>query len=164
MPFKSTESNAHYYGKIVFRDWLWKKSDYNRKHNYKNVLSIFEWDCNDVNKGVLLEYPILSKTLTDGRKDILGLRSVWSEYPTAEQILQRKLRIEATIDLVIYEKGRIKYGIEIVHKHVCTKAKREFLYSLNEYNIDFPVYEVSASWILDQINGRIPSSINMVRV
>lgn len=166
MPFRSKESYAHYYAKETFKEWLHRTWDFNRAHGYKNVLSIFDWeiDCSDPQKGVRLEYPIYSKTLSDGRKDILGLRSLWKELPTEEQVQRGNLLLEATIDLVICEKGRAKYGIEIVHKHICGQKKRDFLSSLKSLGIDFPVYEVSASWILDQLHGFVPKQLDMVRV
>ena len=161
--FRSQESYAHYYAKIILQEWLTKRWEFNQKNGYKNVFSVLEWD--NPTPGIMLEYPILSSTLESGKKDILGLTSCWKEYPTLEQMNSNNLKIESTIDLVICEKGRVKYGIEIVHKHLCSAKKRAFLASLkDEHGIDFKVYEISAEWVLNQIHGYIPKIISMVRV
>jgi len=154
------ESNAHYYAKLVFCKWCEKTFEYNRKHGYKNVLSHLEW-----NGAVpLLEYPILSKALVDGSRDILGLSNVWASYPTEQQRQEGNLRTEAVIDLVLCDNGRPKYGIEVVHKHPCSASKRVFLHGLREAGYDFVVYEVSAEWILDQLHDHVPKILNLIRV
>lgn len=154
------ESNAHYYAKETFKEWLDKTTVYNKKHGYKNVLSHLEWDGE-----VYLEYPIYSKKLVSGAKDIIGLYSCWTEYPTEDHVKASNLHMEASIDIVIGDKGKPRYGIEIVHKHLCSETKRKFLRSLKEqYGINFQVYEVSASWVLDQIHGFVPKILDMVRI
>jgi hypothetical protein len=155
----SRESNAHYYAKEIFKNWLEQTTQYNMKHGYKNVLSHLEWDGN-----VYLEYPIYSKKLQDGNKDILGLQCQWTQYPTEKHVIAGKLHMEASIDIVVCDKGKPKYGIEIVHKHLCSEAKREFLTSLKEQGINFQVYEVSAAWVLEQMHGHVPKILDMVRV
>lgn len=160
MTFRSRESNAHYYAKETFKDWLEKTWQYNREHGYKNVLSHLSWTDPDV----YLEYPILSKELADGREDLLGLRAVWSSYPTEEQMERAGLTVRCTVDLVVCSDGVPKYGIEIVHKHLCTESKREFLRGLKGYGIDFKVYEVSAQWVLDQMHGYVPKILDMYPV
>ena len=156
----SKESNAHYYAKLTFRNWCEKTFEYNRIHGYKNVLSHLEWN----GACPLLEYPIYSKRLADGSKDILGLKIAWDHYPSEDQIKDGQLRTEAVIDLVLCDNGRPKYGIEIVHKHPCSAAKRTFLAGLRTAGYDFTVYEVSAEWILDQLHGHVPKILNMVKL
>lgn len=150
---KDTESYMHYYAKEIIQSWLISAWKFNKKHNYDNKLFIFDWliDCSDPGYGIRLEYPVLSKMKPDGTKMVLGIDTVWAEYPDTEK-LANGVKVESVFDLVIIEEGRVKYGIEVVHKHLCTKRKREFL---KEY-VDIPVYEISAEWVLSQIKDSIP--------
>ena len=95
------ESNAHYYAKKIFKEWLDKTTLYNKKHSYKNVLSHLAWDGE-----VYLEYPVYSKQLVNGNKDILGLSSTWPQYPTEDQVKISKLHMEMSIDIVVCDKVR----------------------------------------------------------
>ena len=165
-----SESYAHYSAKYIFRDWLVDKWRFNKKLGYRNTFFIFDWkiDLSDTDCGIRVEYPILSKIINTsndlGTKDILGLKQTWSKYPDLEKAKENGLFVEAIIDIVICEDHRPKYGIEIVYKHPCTERKIRFLKSLTGYDIRFPVYEVSATWILDQIYGKVPNKVPLTPI
>lgn len=149
-----TESYMHYYAKEIIQEWLISAWKFNSKNSYTNTLFIFEWkvDHSDPNYGVRLEYPILSKLKPDGTKMVLGVDTVWVSYPSLDK-LANGVKIESVFDLAIIEDGKVKYGIEVVHKHLCSKKKRAFL---KEHAPHIPVYEISAEWVLNQVLGPIP--------
>jgi len=95
----------------------------------------------------MLEYPILERTLTNGKKDYLGLASQWSKYPDLEQ-LNDGLKVACVFDVVVCSKGKVRYVFEIVHKHKCSPRKIALLKLFKlQHGID--VYEVDATWILN---------------
>jgi hypothetical protein len=144
----------HYYAKEIIQDWLISAWKFNKKHGHRNTLSIFDWkiDCGDQNHGVRLEYPILSKLRPDGTKMILGVSTIWSKsYPDLDQLADG-VKVEAVLDVAIIEDGAVKYGIEVVYKHLCPRRKRDFLNGIK----GLQVYEVSAEWVLSQIRKPVP--------
>jgi hypothetical protein len=144
----------HYYAKEVIQEWLISAWRFNQKHSYDNKLFIFDWkiNCCDPNYGIRLEYPILSKLRPDGTKMVLGTDTVWTEYPDFERLTEG-IKVEAVLDVALIEDKRVKYGIEVVHKHVCSKRKRLFL---KEECKDMEVYEISAEWVLGQVRRPVP--------
>lgn len=151
--FRSNESYMHYYAKDIVQDWLISAWKFNKKNGYDNKLYIFDWkiDRSDKNHGIRIEYPILSKVAPNGTKLLLGFPSAWVTYPDLDNLGQG-IKIEAVLDLAIIEDKCVKYGIEIVHKHICGKAKRDFIKTLSSAK----VYELSAEWVLSQILGPVP--------
>ena len=154
--YRDTESYMHYYAKELIQQWLISAWKFNMKNGYNNTLYIFDWkiDCSDPNYGVRIEYPILSKLRPDGTKMALGIDTVWGwgEYPSIDN-LDMGVKVEAVLDIAIVEDGHIKYGIEVVHKHLCSKKKRSFLKTTVSGVL---VYEISAEWVLSQIRNQIP--------
>jgi hypothetical protein len=150
---RSKESYMHFYAKKIIEEWLISAWKYNKKMQYNNKLYIFDWqiDCSDDNYGIRLEYPILSKTQKEN-KIILGAPSAWVRYPDIDKLADN-VKVEAVIDLVIIEHGKVKYGIEVVHKHICSKTKRIFL---KTYLPGLKVYEISAEWVLNQLVSAVP--------
>jgi hypothetical protein len=149
------ESYMHYYAKSILEEWLISAWNYNKQHGYDNKLYIFEWkiDCSINNCGVRLEYPILSKQMADGTTTtLLGVSHAWHDYPDLDK-LAAGVKVEVVLDVAIIENGALKYGIEVVHKHACSKKKREFL---TLHRSKFKVYEISAEWILSQVRSNIP--------
>jgi len=147
------ESYMHYYAKEVLQQWLISAWKYNRQHKYSNKLYIFEWkiDCRDSNYGIRLEYPILSRRSEAGTQ-VLGVNPVWVDYPDITKG-DPDIKVEAVLDLAIVEDGHLKYGLEVVHKHVCPQSKRTFI---QKHLCDVPVYEISAEWILSQVKSDVP--------
>lgn len=148
------ESYMHYYAKIILEDWLKNAWNYNKKNGYKNKLYILEWniDCSENNCGIRVEYPILSKKMADGHTVLLGVDQAWQEMPDLTK-LGADIKVEAVLDVAIIEDGALKYGLEVVHKHICTKTKRQFLAKLKD---QFMVYEISAEWVLSQLRSTVP--------
>lgn len=151
------ESYMHYYAKEIVQGWLVSAWKFNRKHSYDNKLYIFDWkiDCSDCNYGVRLEYPILSKRRPDGTKMILGVSTIWDEYPDLDKLAD-DIKVEMVLDIAIVEEGALKYGLEIVHKHICSQRKRDFIL---EYLTKVPIYELSAEWVLNQLVGPVPPKL-----
>jgi hypothetical protein len=154
MPPRDKESYMHYYAKIILEEWLVSAWNYNKKNGYDNKLYILEWkiDCSISNCGIRLEYPILSKLMADGSKTLLGVSHAWKNYPDLEKLADN-VKVEAILDVAIIEDGSLKYGIEVVYKHICSKKKRDFL---TLYQDQFKVYEISAEWVLGQLRDKIP--------
>lgn len=145
------ESYAHLYAKQVVADWFREKFGINRKKGRRNSYYIFDWipDWGDLQGGVMLEYPVLERTLTNGQKDYLGLASQWSKYPDLNQ-LNDGLKVACVFDVVVCSNGKVRYVFEIVHKHKCSPRKIALLKLFKlQHGID--VYEVNASWVLNQI-------------
>ena len=151
----STESYMHHYAKLTVKEWLMSAWRYNLKHGYSNKLYIFDWKVNYRDSGIRLEYPILSKAIGDGSGSlVLGVETPWVEYPDLGK-LAPGVKVEAVLDVAIIdlEDGRLKYGIEIVHKHLCTKSKRDFL---KQRCSKVQIYELSAEWVLGQVMKEVP--------
>lgn len=150
------ESYAHRYAKDVLASWFREKWILNREKGYPNSYSIFEWspDPSDGDHGIRLEYPIISRKLKNGETEILGVSPVWDTYPAT---LSPDCTIEAVLDVAVCSKDKLVYGLEIVHKHTCTERKIRFL-----KNIGLKVYEINATWILDQV--RRPANLLMSEV
>ncbi len=143
------ESYAHFYSKKIVKDWLISKWN---KDTLIGNFDTFEWYApfSDSDHGIRLEYPIV-----EFKSNYMGMDPAWSEYPDLEKVKDAGRNIASVIDLVILDKNKPKYGLEIVHKHECSRSKLITLAKLKQlYN--FEVYEISASWILDQI--RRPAS------
>lgn len=156
------ESYAHKFAKETVSSWFKEKWQENKLKQLKNSYFIFEWqpDVLDEQHGMLLEYPILSRKLIDGTREILGVTAIWDKYPDLEN-LASDLRVEAVLDIGICSNGKLVYGLEIVHKHPCTPKKLVFIKQM-QMKYGLKVYEINASWVLDQI--RRPSCIEMTDI
>jgi hypothetical protein len=146
MAMESRESYMHYYAKEIVRSWFVSATKYNREHGYANKLYIFSWSpeyatTGQGDYGVRLEYPILSTPHT-----LVGVDPCWADYPALDQ-LGTDVDVTAILDIAILDGGRLRYGIEIVHKHICSSKKRESLCAIP----GLTVYELSAEWVLSQI-------------
>lgn len=156
------ESYAHHYAKKVVASWITRKWEAMRDSTHRKHMTFgpLSWKINCVfGPGVKEEYPILKAR----SGALIGLSAQWSTYPdmSAEKLRERGQKIEMVLDLVISEQGKPKYGIEIVHKHACSQAKRE---AIRELRPDFKVYELSAQWVLSQLVGHIPSNIPLIEI
>jgi hypothetical protein len=151
---KNRESYMHYYAKEILQKWLISAWKYNDKNSYENKLYILEWliDHKEDNYGIRLEYPILVKK---SGNHVMGVDHVWSIYPDLNK-LSDDVKVEAVLDVAIIENGSLKYGLEVVHKHTCSQYKRDFL---KRQCPTVKIYEISAEWILNQLNEPIPPKI-----
>jgi hypothetical protein len=155
--FRAKESYMHHYAKLTVQEWLVSAWKFNLDHGYSNKLYIFDWKTDRRDNGIRVEYPILSKSKPSAGDLILGVDTAWVDYPNLDK-LAAGVKVEAVLDLAIIEDGRLKYGIEIVHKHLCTKGKREFLKQRcpKQRCPKVNVYELSAEWVLGQIMKSVP--------
>ena len=151
---KSKESYAHYYSKEILMSWFKKK--YDSKKTTSNFY-IFDWDTEfrDPDRGIRLEYPIISREIKKSEltiKEYIGMDPAWprNQYPDLEKVLKNGRQIEAIIDLVVISNGKVKYGLEVVHKHPCSVSKLLFLREMKK-KYGFSVYEISAEWIMNQL-------------
>lgn len=156
---KHTESYAHKFAKETVASWFREKWD---QPSGRGSYFTFDWqpDPSDGQHGIKLEYPILSRSMADGTKEILGISTVWDKYPDLD-CLAAKMQVEAVLDIGICSNGKLVYGIEIVHKHPCSAKKLLFLKQM-QLKYGLKVYEVNASWILDQV--RRPPCFEMADV
>lgn len=157
---QNRESNMHYYAKHIFSEWLEKKWHAARDNGQtKAHLGVLEWgiDCR-YGSAVYQEYPLLK---TDNG-DVLGLIDWKGTYPdlSHDNLEKLNLTLESVLDVAVCENGRLKYGIEIVYKHLCTEKKRKFLRSISQMK----VYEVSAEWVLSQLHGKLPTIIPLTHI
>jgi hypothetical protein len=150
------ESLAHYYGKHAIRNWLIERVKEGNGKCYILNWHVHQAAESDVcKKGISLEYPII-RTLNG---EVLGLLQTWNEYPKE----QTNLKIEAVIDVMVSHNGKPRYGIEVVHKHICDDRKRQLLAQLAvEHNMTF--YEISAEWVMNQLIDRIPPVWPLVKI
>lgn len=147
--YRECESYAHLYSKQILKDWLISKWN---ETSHTGNFDVLSWNApySDSDRGIRLEYPIIE---VDG--SYLGMDPVWTTYPDLKKVRESGKTISAVIDLVVLSDGKPKYGLEVVHKHECSRTKLVTLAKLkNKYG--FQVYEINTSWILDQI--RRPAS------
>jgi len=158
---KQCESYAHKYAKETVAQWFKEKWLINRDKGYRNSYFIFDWnpDNNDGDHGIKLEYPILIRKLQHGEEEVLGVATAWKQYP--KEPLADNIRIEAVLDIAVCSNDKLLYGFEIVHKHKCTIKKLSFLKKLKQ-DYGVTVYEINASWVLDQIHR--PATLVMTEV
>lgn len=175
------ESYSHHYAKHVLREWLTKKWIKCSKTADRANFYIFDWniDHRDDNYGIYLEYPIVSSPIvvsdqsntpstpithsTPSQKEFFGINATWKNYPdlSEKSLKSNNLTVEAIIDLVICDNGKPKYGIEVVHKHICSAHKRKFL---SQFEPEFKVYEISSSWIMSQLCNMIPGKLPLIGI
>ena len=159
----SKESYAHYYSKDILMSWFKKKYDPKKK---SSNLFIFDWetDFRDPDKGIRLEYPIISREVK-GEKEYIGMDPVWprNQHPNLEKVIENGRQVEAVIDLVVISNGKVKYGLEVVYKHPCSVSKLLFLREMKK-KYGFAVYEISAEWIMGQLTDKIPSILEVKSV
>ena len=79
----------------------------------------------------------------------MGLTDWGSTYPDLDQdeLSKRGLNLECVFDVAVISQGQLKYGLEVVHKHPCSRRKLGFLAKL----AGVQCYELQAGWILEQI-------------
>jgi len=158
---KSKESYAHHYAKQIMQEWLENKWIY-CKDTYREhaTLGVLDWtvDCS-YGPGIKQEYPLI-KTKSGA---ILGLCAEWAVYPSLlkNDLIEREQTIEMVFDLVVSDMGVPKYGIEIVHKHLCGIHKRQ---TIKSFRPKFKVYEISAEWILSQLINKIPLNLPFIEI
>ena len=133
--YRECESYAHRYSKQILKDWLISKWS---EDNYSGSYDALSWNApySDPDRGIRLEYPIVE---VDGV--YLGMDPVWTTYPDLEKVREAGKKIAAVIDLVVLSNGKPKYGLEVVHKHECSKTKLLTLTKL-KHKYGFQVYEV----------------------
>lgn len=160
------ESCAHHYSKYQVKEWLETKWNRSRDSKYQcdANFGVLNWtvDCR-YGPGVYIEYPLLRK-LNQKDSDLLGIKVEWgSNYPNLDRdhLRDHNLRVEMILDIVVCDMGSPKYGIEIVHKHLCTVKKRELIRKLRP---SFKVYELSADWVMSQLVNKIPTIIPLVEL
>ncbi len=151
----SKESYAHEYAKSCVCNWL-RSKEHQAKY-YQNKQAVFghlNWSINTLNaNNILVEYPILKY------KDNYQGLTVWSTYPNLKLAKQNGREVFVIFDIVILSEGKLKYAIEINHKHPISKVKQQKIDELKKVCPDFSdCYELSATWVLDQIC--VPSKID----
>lgn len=161
--FKNTESYAHLYSKQVVNDWLHERWQHCQKNHRPVTFCILDWVAyyNESNRGIFEEYPILSRCLKNGEKEFLGINPIWDKIPDIEKCKERGLTVETVFDVAISSHKKLKYGLELVWKHPCSKSKIAFLKWLKEKH-GVKTYELDALWVLSQV--RCPTTLKMREV
>lgn len=168
------ESHAHREAKALMVKWL-REAAANVGWDEYARFSAITWRVNRPGPhwGIWAEYPILWNDGVQFGED--GLTTVWdevcgdgrayledefpaessypwrSEPPTYDQLAERGTPPYCVLDVAVQHKGQIAYGIEIVHKHRCGKAKLAFLRGR------IVLIEIPAYWVLGQVDR--PSEI-----
>lgn len=155
------ESNSHYYSKLVVKEWLTKKWNSDLKHHKSHAtFGVLDWTINcSYGPSVYIEYPILKTKYNE----LLGLATTWVNYPdtTHQNLVKYDLKLEMVFDLMISSDGKPKYGIEIVHTHACSMAKKKCIVNLRPA---FKVYEISSTWVMNQLYDSLPGKIPLVEI
>lgn len=166
---KMSESNMHYYSKIVVSSWL-------RKMVGKNCKGMNNLNIETVDKkfspmfDVYTEYPVCFDQKT---RKIVGLCRtsdtklngaccIWEDWfeenpefkvkakskiPTSYEIKQNmknRLTILYLFDIGVIDNGKLKYAFEIEYKHPIDDKKAKFI---EKHQIT--TYEISAEWIMN---------------
>lgn len=167
--FSGVESYLHRAAKSVLLGWLREASAEAGGNDWFNLDPIdARPNRRGPNFGIWEEYPILKdghgadplwdehplRLYPDGEDEPdLGEAGIVEGPPTPEKILARGLPIGCVVDIAITHKGRIKYAVEVVHRHPTPLWKRAFL-----ERVDVELIEVSAKGIMHQIKrpDRLP--------
>lgn len=146
-PTVSVESYAHRHAKELLLLWLRAEACAAGYDGYADFCDM-SWRVNRQapHYGVWTEYPVLA--------DGTGIDTVWDEHneawrsrpPTFDELRERDEYPAAILDIAIQHKGRIAFGIEIVHKHRCAPSKIEFLRG------QLTLLEIPAYWVLGQVD------------
>lgn len=158
--FASVESYMHRYAKDVVRSWFLEKNKPHRPSSY----FIFDWNAHN-DSFIQEEYPVLRRKSSNGSNencnDIFGVGTVWGDnFPDLDN-LKEGIEIATIFDLAIIDNGKVKYAIEIVHKHKCSAQKLVLLKEIKK-KYGTQVYEIDASWVMSQV--RRPAKIEMIAV
>lgn len=155
MSFNHKESYIHLYAKEVLKKWLDTECDKKTRTHF----NLFRYEPDRIS-GVFLEYPIVKKddyNSLDYSFDILEPDIV--EMPSYNDCINKyDVKPLSMIDLVIIDKNKPKYLIEICHSSPVSEYKIKLLKSLGVTNL----IEIQALEILKQIKK--PSSINFKRL
>jgi len=135
------ESYLHRYAKKVFVEWFNSKLEGHQQHG---SYFIFDWR----KRGQIFEeYPIWFRSRADSTQiEYFGIDPIWETIPNHDEMIARGFELKAVVDLMICDGSRAKYAIEVVHTHPTPPWKIQFLQEQEIW-----VYEISASWIMNQI-------------
>ena len=167
------ESYLHRYAKIVMCGWLRKKIRIGSKFKgLSNIPLELETHGEKPLFNVYSEYPVCK----DKDGILIGLDCGWEEWlkkhdklddvkskyhiPTLWELKNnfKELKVLYIFDIAVIDKhrtNRVKYVIEIQHKHSCTTKKINFI---KEHTIIG--YEISAQKIMEQV--KLPYSISIL--
>jgi hypothetical protein len=155
-----SESYKHKFAKQVLVSWLREEAEIAGHDNEASLGSCIGWRVNrrEPYWGVWEEYPIC--------KDV-GLDNVWDEgwggkfkfvIPTYEELIALNMPPLAILDIAIQEKGRIAYGIEVIHKNYISRKKGIRIFTLESLK----VYQIDADWILNQVKKPSHLALSLV--
>ena len=140
------ESYLHYYSKNVLKSWF--QGDKLKETKY--IFNEFSY-CENLynNDNILFEYCIVKDSEYDSINyawtDLLG-DGVSSYNPTYQELREKDINVIAVIDIVIMDKGKPKYFLEVMNTNPVSSIKLKKLKMLNIKNL----YEIDASWIMKQ--------------
>ena len=140
------ESYLHYYSKNVLKSWF--KGDKLKETKY--IFNEFTYTENEFNnENILFEYAIVKNNEYDSINyawtDLLG-DGVSSYNPTYQELRKKDINVIAVIDIVIMDKGKPKYFLEVMNTNPVSSIKLKKLKMLNMKNL----YQIDASWIMKQ--------------
>ena len=164
--FESKESYSHKLSKDILNEWL---------NNGLNLYSIgndtiehpISYRITDDN--ILFEYPLaltkeqngsFSNTFVcgNGWGYILNKKGVFDDpgtyIPTYDECINSGNIPIAIIDVVVYHKGSVIFGIEICNKNPVSVEKQIKiieLYDKTEHHWQTPIFEIDSNWIMQQI-------------
>jgi len=140
------ESYLHKFSKEVLREWfIWDKLK-----ETKHIFNEFTYTENLYNNdNIIFEYCIVKDANYDSINyswtDLLG-DGVSLCNPTYEELRERNINVIAVIDMVIMDKGKPAYFIEVKNTNPVSSVKLKKLKRLGMSNL----YEIDASWIMRQ--------------
>lgn len=147
------ESYLHYYSKNVLKSWFQGDPLNETKHIF-NEFSYTENLYN--NDNIIFEYCIVKNneynSIDYSWTDLLG-DGVSSYNPTYEELRKKDISVIAVVDIVIMDKGKPKYFLEVMNTNPVSGIKLKKLKKLGMNNL----YEIEASWIMRQVG--VPNTL-----
>tara|TARA_R110002012_G_scaffold46121_2_gene122192 strand:+ start:2584 stop:3057 length:474 start_codon:yes stop_codon:yes gene_type:complete len=140
------ESYLHYYSKNVLKSWF--QGDKLKETKY--IFNEFSYCENEFNnENILFEYCIVKNneynSIDYSWTDLLG-DGVSSYNPTYQVLREKDINVIAVIDIVIMDRGKPAYFLEVMNTNPVSSIKLEKLKRLGMKNL----YEIDASWIMKQ--------------
>jgi hypothetical protein len=159
------ESYLHKYAKVVVSSWLRKKIRIGKKFKGMSNLKL-DLDYEELKKqkpmlGVYMEYPVCKDMKT---KKKIGIDIMWNKWlvdnnldskvksksriPTSYELkdIESYAKVVGVFDIGIITNNKLKYVIEIEHKHPTTPKKIKFIQDNN-----IKGYEISAQKVMEQV-------------
>jgi len=147
------ESYLHYYSKNVLKSWF--QGD--KLKETKHIFNEFTYTENLYNNdNIIFEYCIVKNneynSIDYSWSDLLG-DGINTINPTYQELKNQDINVIAVVDIVIMDKGKPKYFLEVMNKSPVSSIKLKKLKKLGMKNL----YEIDANYIMRQVG--VPNTL-----